>query len=255
MPAAAAEVAAAANAVALDEFAVEFAGAAGGFTRGRLASMWNVRFETHPPVRSVRTFKGQRNFDGLWWSASTRSHVGFESWLEREQLMMLDFDPDIVAVSSQPFWLHWSQAGEARRHAPDFFARRADGCGLVVDVRPDRLIAARDAEAFAATARACATVGWRYRRVGQLDPVRAANVRWLAGYRHPRCFDQRRADALLRAFATPCPLTVGVAMVGDPIAVRPVAFHLLWTGALATDLHTRVLSADSMVWAASGGSS
>jgi hypothetical protein len=29
-------------------------------------------------------------------------------------------------------------------------------------------------------------VGWAYDRVGELPAVRAANLRWLAGYRHPR---------------------------------------------------------------------
>ena len=52
--------------------------------------------------------------------------------------MMLDFDPAVIAFSSQPFWLIWVQGGKGqRRHAPDYFARLADGTGVVVDVRPD----------------------------------------------------------------------------------------------------------------------
>jgi hypothetical protein len=153
-----------------------------------------IRGTSHVPIKQLARQTGLS--PNTMWSASTRSHVGFESWLERE-LMMLDFDPDIVAVSSQLCWLHWSDAEAARRHAPDFFARGADGCGLVVDVRPDRLIAARDAEAFAVTARPVPPWGGGTDGVGQLDPVRAANVRWLAGYRHPRCSDQPRADRRL----------------------------------------------------------
>ena len=50
--------------------------------------------------------------------------------------MLLDFDPDVTAVSSQPFWLRWcGEDGRDRRHAPDFFARLADGTGVVVDIR------------------------------------------------------------------------------------------------------------------------
>jgi hypothetical protein len=65
-----------------------------------------------------------------------RGHVGFESWLERDHVMFMDFDPDITGIASQPFWLHWrDEAGRSRRHAPDFFARRADASGLVVGVR------------------------------------------------------------------------------------------------------------------------
>jgi hypothetical protein len=113
--------------------------------------------------------------------------VGHESWLERDRLMALDADPDVVGVAAQPMWLHWaSESGRRVRHAPDFFARRGDGTGVVIDVRPDGRIGDRDAAVFAATAQMCAQVGWDYQRIGELAPVRAANLRWLSGYRHPR---------------------------------------------------------------------
>lgn len=51
--------------------------------------------------------------------------------------MFLDFDVDVVAFAAQPFWLHWPGEDRGRRHAPDFFARRGDGTGVVIDVRPD----------------------------------------------------------------------------------------------------------------------
>ena len=54
--------------------------------------------------------------------------MGFESWLERDHVMVMDFDPAIAKIASQPFWLHWRLDEDGRlRHAPDFFARRADG--------------------------------------------------------------------------------------------------------------------------------
>ncbi|GAA4264187.1 hypothetical protein GCM10022255_115500 [Dactylosporangium darangshiense] len=81
-------------------------------------------------------------------------HVGFESWLERDHAMLLDFQVDVVALASQPFWLSWRHEDRTRRHVPDFFARQADGSGVVIDVRPDDQIQQADAEAFDATARA-----------------------------------------------------------------------------------------------------
>jgi hypothetical protein len=73
---------------------------------------------------------------------------------------------------------------------------------VVVDVRADERIEPSDAEAFAATARACGPVGWLFRRVGTPAPVFAANVRWLAGYRHPRC---RRDGELARRLVEDSP--------------------------------------------------
>jgi len=74
--------------------------------------------------------------------------------------MVMDFDPDITGIASQPFWLHWQdEDGRPRRHAPDFFARRADGSALVVDVRPDDQIPPRDAGVFRMMAMACGQAG------------------------------------------------------------------------------------------------
>jgi hypothetical protein len=180
-------------------------------------------------------------------------HIGFESWLERDRLMMLDFSPRVRAFSAQPFWLLWSCGGKRRRHAPDFFVRLAGGGGMVVDVRPDDRIAPRDAEAFEATAAACESAGWGYRRVGVLDPVLAANVRWLAGYRHPRCLRGEYRARLLEVFTRPVPLLAGAEAAGDPIAVMPSLFHLMWTGALAADLASAALNGESLVSVSGGG--
>lgn len=107
-------------------------------------------------------------------------HVGYESWLERDHLMLLDFDPDVVGIASQPFWLYWTTAeGKARSHAPDYFARRADGSAVVIDCRPDDRIKPRDEVAFAVTGRLCELLGWEYRRVGAPHAVTTGNVRWL----------------------------------------------------------------------------
>ncbi|MFI6030791.1 TnsA-like heteromeric transposase endonuclease subunit [Amycolatopsis magusensis] len=108
------------------------------------------------------------------------------------------------------------------------FARTADGGGLVVDCRPAERVRLSDAEVFAATERACAEVGWQYRLVTAHDPTWLANLRWLAAYRHRRCHRAELDGQLQKAFTSARPLAEGVALVGDPIAVLPAAFHLLW---------------------------
>jgi len=129
-----------------------------------LADAWYERFEDLPAVRTPRAFKGQRNFAGSWWFATTQTHVAFESWLERDHLMLLDFAPDVVGVAAQPFTAVLPTCSGPRKHTPDYFVRTADGTGVVIDVRPDQR-AAKDAEVFDATAVACAksvgvTKGW-----------------------------------------------------------------------------------------------
>ncbi|WP_317452314.1 MULTISPECIES: TnsA-like heteromeric transposase endonuclease subunit [unclassified Streptomyces] len=87
-------------------------------------------------------------------------HIGYESWLERDHVMLLDFDLSVVGISSQPFWLFWrSDAGKGISHAPDYFARREDGTAVVVDCRPADRRNPRDVVKFEATQAACAQVG------------------------------------------------------------------------------------------------
>jgi hypothetical protein len=180
-------------------------------------------------------------------------HVGYESWLERSVLVRLDFDLRVVGIASQPFWLSWSDGRRVRRHAPDYFVRRADGTGVVVDVRADDRVEARDEEAFARTAEACRRVGWEFARVGEGAPVREANLRWLAGYRHPRCYRPEVAERLRAVFATPGPLFAAAETVGPRVGVLPVIYHLLWRQILVTDLETALLGPASVVGLAEEG--
>jgi hypothetical protein len=235
------------------EFGLEFVDDRGQRRTEPLIACWQRPFEAAVPVRAFGWAKHQRNFPGFWWFATTGEHVGYESWLERDHLMLLDFDPAVVCVAAQPFWLHWHDGHRSRRHAPDFFARRADGIGVVIDVRADDRIQPEDVEAFAVTERACAQAGWVFRRVGVSDPVLVANVRWLSRYRHLRCGARSGlAEQLLEVFARPAPLLVGADEVGDRLSVLPVVFHLLWRQVLVADLTVGPLHSQTMVWVADG---
>jgi hypothetical protein len=159
--------------------------------------------------------------------------------LERDHVLHLDFDPSVVGIASQPFWLHWTaEGGKPVAHAPDFFARRRDGSAVAVDCRPVERRRPRDVAKFEVTARACALAGWEYRLLGAADALVTANLRWLAGYRHPRHHLPGTVEVLRRVFATPTPLMAGAEAAGDPIAVLPVLFHLLWCHELTIDLST-----------------
>src|SRR5215471_13904044 len=79
---------------------------AGGEERRELPAAWpGLRPETFMQVRGFRWARGQKHLPGQWWSATTGSHVGYESWLERDHVMLLDFDPQVTMVVAQPFWL------------------------------------------------------------------------------------------------------------------------------------------------------
>ena len=98
----------------------------------------------------------------------------------------------------------------------------------------------RSCEAVPPASIRCETsaAGWQYRLLGAANALVTANLRWLAGYRHPRHHLPETVDVLRRVFATPTPLMAGAEAAGDPIAVLPVLFHLLWSHELTIDLST-----------------
>ena len=199
--------------------------------------MRDERFEDALPVRSFQ-FERAAHFAGWWYFATTGTHVGFESWLERDHLYADGLRPGRRGGRSQPFWLRWQdEDGRARRHAPDYFARRADGSGVVVDVRPDDRIPAEGRGGVRGD-------GGGLRAGGLGVPP--------GGDDRPGAAGERAVAVALPASAVPpgtggggaaggvrgraMPLLAGAALAGDPVAVLPVAYHLLWRRELACDL-------------------
>ncbi len=227
-------------------FREQFASAS---TTSKLADCWMVPFEHNQPIRAPAAFKGQRSFAGLWWCTTNQSHIGFESWCERDHLMSLDFDPDVTGISSQPFRIMWSSPLPQHSHVPDFFIRHIDGTAVVIDVRPDERVRPADVDVFQETMRLCATVGWGYQRVGALPAVYVGNLRWLSGYRHPRCARERSAGQLIDILASDGPKTLGslAADVGDPVVTLPALFHLMWRHRIRADLWERPLGGKTLL--------
>ncbi|MFC8350838.1 TnsA-like heteromeric transposase endonuclease subunit [Streptomyces sp. NPDC057280] len=221
---------------------------------GRLTEMpWTAavaegRFEHAPPVAAFPVMPGRRWGPGWWWSATMGWHVAHGSAAMRAQLMLLDRDRQVVGLSARPVRVVWrDERSRVRSWIPQVFARYADGTGLLADcpaVEGAGGVRARRAQAVLDAV--CGRVGWRYRRLGPPDAVVAANVRWLAGYRHPRYRGpDGLEEAVLDAFAQPRPLIEGVVAVGDPLQVLPVVYHALWAGrleaALKVPLYERVV--------------
>lgn len=198
-----------------------------------------VAFEDLAPVAGFPVVPGRRWGPGLWWSATSGRHVHSGSAAMRAQLMVLDRDPRVVGLAGRPVRLLWrTPRGEVRAWVPQLFARYTDGTALLADCPSHPDTGGSRAVAAAATlAAACAHVGWTYRRLSPLDPVLEANLRWLAGYRHPRNQGTPAlAAAVLDAFAQPRPMIEGVEAAGNPLAVLPALFHALWTGRLHAPL-------------------
>jgi hypothetical protein len=192
------------------------------------------------PWRTFRWYKGQRHYSGLYWSATMRDHVIYESRLELSRLIFADFDRAVHRILAQPFLLKARVARKIRKHVPDYFLVTDHG-PVVVDVKPEHLLTRPTVAAtFAWTRQLVEARGWRYEVWSGAPSPEMENVRFLAGYRRPSLFDAalldavRGADVNGRMFGE---VVRGLAAC-DPAVGRAAVLHLLWLGELKTDLTT-----------------
>lgn len=170
------------------------------------------------PVRTPRSYAGQRHYSGLFWSATTRGHVPYESRLELDRLWLADFDPKIVWIAAQPMWLRGRDGNALRRHAPDFLLLGAGGGVTVVDVKPAQFAAQpRVADVFTWTSSVCAARSWRYEVWTGGDPIHLANIRALAVARRVSLFTDPGSAS-------------------EPVDARLAARYRAWTGKVPVDM-------------------
>jgi hypothetical protein len=223
---------------------VRLTGAAGVVSRQLNAEVSELPVERAAPIRRFYSWPGKRNYDGRWWLSTSGRHVVFESLLERDAVMMADFDSEVVAVSAQPLAFLWPRGTEHEtHHVPDFFFRLCDGGGRIVDVKPaDALTRARTQ--IALTEAACTDIGWQYDVFTGVDSAVERNVRWLSGYRHGRYRPGPEVMSTLEeVFTRPAPLSEGAHRAASRCAVPMAAmvghlYHCLWTHHLRADLKT-----------------
>ncbi|HUY49277.1 MAG TPA: TnsA-like heteromeric transposase endonuclease subunit [Streptosporangiaceae bacterium] len=192
------------------------------------------------PWRTFRWYKGQRHYSGIYWCATMRDHVIYESRLELSRLIFADFDRAVHRILAQPFLLKVKIDGKIRKHIPDYFLATDHG-PVVVDVKPEHLLARpKVAFTFEWTRRLVEARGWRYEVWSEPRSPELENLRFLAGYRRPWLFDVALLDRVRAADVEG--RTFGEAVCGvddcDPAAARAAVLHLLWRGELETDLGT-----------------
>ena len=141
---------------------VRLPGAKGVANHPLAGELAGVSVEAALPIRRFYSWKGKRNYEGRWWCSTSGGHVEFESLLERDALMIADFDVDIFAVAAQPLAFLWPRHIKGSTyHVPDFFVRLSNGDGRIVDVKRHAAVGSSEAQ-FALTRAACNEIGWQY---------------------------------------------------------------------------------------------
>lgn len=196
-----------------------------------------VAFERAQMARRIPSYPGQKHTPCKYWSATIGHLIECESWLECQWLTVLDFDPRIVGMASQPLEFDGADPEGSWRHVPDIFVRLDDGTARLVDVKNprhhDRDDVARQARR---TQAACTELGWDYQFVGAIDPQRWRNISWLSAYRRPLHRGAELIPQILAVADKPVTFTELLSFLGEPAIVLPVIYHLCWHQQLVFDL-------------------
>jgi len=215
-----------------------------------LSEAAGLPFHEYLPVRKPAAYKKQPHLPGYYFFSTTGRHVLYESRLEMSVLMTLDFDPQVVGVSAQPFKLFYRRDRKDRSHVPDYFAKLSDGQELVIDVKGETVAKRpKNQQIFGNTARACSQAGWKYKVDNEPEEPFLSNVRWLAGFRRVppiEGFEQYAQSIVDLCADQPSTVSYIAGAVGHPSCVRPILFYLLWKQIVTVPMDER-LTGSSLV--------
>jgi hypothetical protein len=209
--------------------------------RGCLADLSLDLLRRCQPVRSPGVYRRQRHMPGRWFSTTTGAFLEYESLLERDWMLLLDFDRQVEWICEQPLHLHYVKDGAPARHVPDLLVWRA-GAPELCDVKSVERVEDPVFQAqVRATEAACAEAGVGYRLLSEPDRQLLVNVRWLAGFRERPADPDGERSRMLSALAFR-PRTIGELLFGarESALARPVLMNLLWAGEARADLSTPI---------------
>lgn len=217
-----------------------------------------TRLDLMSPVRSIgmnyRSLTGKVVLDP--------GHVaGFESSLERDWLICLDFDTDVEAILEQPFSLNYQLDGRELRYTPDVLAqyRKRDGRIPVVvfEVKPYeelRLEFAKYRQRFKQMVRYCREREWRFKIVTERD-IRTPyldNAKFLRKYRRLATQELYKEQLLysLKALGPTTPqalLAMAYLHVEKRMAALPELWRMVARREVSVELH-KPLTMHSAIW-------
>ena len=205
--------------------------------RGCLAELPLDLLRRCEPVRSPGVYRSQRHMPGSWFSTTAGRFLEYESLLERDWMLLMDFDREVEWICEQPLRLRFLKDQRLVSHVPDLMVWRV-GTPELCDVKSgERLEDPGFLAQVEATGLACAEAGFGYRVLSEPDSQRLVNVRWLAGFRERPPDPDSERSRMLSVLAAGS-LTIGelLADAREAMLARPVLMHLLWAGDALADL-------------------
>ncbi len=85
-------------------------------------------------MRIPGVYQRQRHMPGRWFSTTAGCFLEYESLLERDWMLLMDFDREVEWMCEQPLRLRYSKDGRPASHVPDLLVWRS-GTPVLCDVK------------------------------------------------------------------------------------------------------------------------
>lgn len=221
-----------------------------------------TRLVSQPSKRKLGT--SRRSLTGRLVTC-TGDAATFESSLERDWLIVLDFDPNVRAIQVQPFTLLYDLGNGSGRYTPDVLVEVGepgrDADTIVYEVKPaDELRENWDKyrTRFKATWRYCRSNGWRFKVVTErhIRTPLLDNARFLRRYRgqpsHRVTCEQLLYTMRILGRTTPQALLAAAYWSADSrLAAIPMLWKMVACRQVAADL-SRPLTMTCEIWLPAG---
>jgi hypothetical protein len=213
------------------------------------ASASEVPMSEFNPVRQPSVHNRRRTVAGWFYSVTMDDLLPSESANERDVGLVIDFEADVTAIVTQPFFVGDDEPNSDM--CPDLLVERKDGERSVIDVKPqaelDEPGVARRLERMR---RVCEEIGWPHEVRCEPDPTFLRNLRFLhAAPLSER--DEPLARRILDRAQSGCAFSALFALGSEPL-VRGCALTLIRRHRLGCDLR-EPLSNRSWVWSTIAG--
>lgn len=197
------------------------------------------------PVRKIP--KNHLFVTGGFSSQKVGQQLGFESILEKELMLLLEFDADVEQFEEQPVKV--PVPGVRQGYVPDLLIHyRGERQTELVEVKTQAYLdryATEYAPKFAAAENYCEERGWRFVKYTEEDirTPRLSNLKFLRRYRNMQP-TQDEVDQVLARFPVNGQSSTEVILQAFPPEERetwlPVLWHMILTRQLITNLDTEL---------------
>ncbi|WP_410511761.1 TnsA endonuclease N-terminal domain-containing protein [Paenibacillus sp. BR2-3] len=117
------------------------------------------------PARKIKASRGKHHRFQVPF-LRTKSMILCESSIERDYVKVLDFDPSIVKVISQPIKITYIYRGKKRKYYPDFKVITITGEIWIIEIKPEgKLRTEENLIKYAVGQSYCSQLGWEYKIV------------------------------------------------------------------------------------------